>query len=233
MPTRNLSGAVVAVVGASGGLGAPISRTLAGRGANLLLAGPHAEKLDALSIDGAQVVELDLRDASAGDRLVAAATERHGRLGGVVNAAGIVAFGPLAETDDVIVEELFLTNVLGPLWLLRRLVPLLGASNGFVVQLSAVVAEAPMPGMAAYSATKAAITAADRALARELRRSGIHVCDARPPHTETGLATRPIAGTAPRLPSGLDPQVVADRIVRAIEADEDEIDAASFSPDGG
>lgn len=232
MTTRNLSGAVVAVVGASGGLGAPISRTLAARGADLLLAGPHSEKLDALGIDGAEVVELDLRDASAGDRIVAAATERHGRLDGVVNAAGIVAFGPLAETDDVIVEELFLTNVLGPLWLLRRLVPLLGASNGFVVQVSAVVAEAPMPGMAVYSATKAAITAADRALARELRRTGIHVCDARPPHTETGLATRPIAGTAPRLPTGLDPQAVADRIVRAIEADETEIDAASFTPDG-
>lgn len=232
MTTRNLSGAVVAVVGASGGLGAPISRTLAARGADLLLAGPHSEKLDALGIDGAEVVELDLRDASAGDRIVAAATERHGRLDGVVNAAGIVAFGPLAETDDVIVEELFLTNVLGPLWLLRRLVPLLGASNGFVVQVSAVVAEAPMPGMAVYSATKAAITAADRALARELRRTGIHVCDARPPHTETGLATRPIAGTAPRLPTGLDPQAVAERIVRAIEADETEIDAASFTPDG-
>lgn len=232
MTTRNLSGAVVAVVGASGRLGAPISRTLAARGADLLLAGPHSEKLDALGIDGADVVELDLRDASAGDRIVAAATERHGRLDGVVNAAGIVAFGPLAETDDVIVEELFLTNVLGPLWLLRRLVPLLGASNGFVVQVSAVVAEAPMPGMAVYSATKAAITAADRALARELRRSGIHVCDARPPHTETGLATRPIAGTAPRLPTGLDPQAVAERIVRAIEADEAEIDAASFTLDG-
>lgn len=235
MTTRDLSGAVVAVVavaGASGGLGAPIARTLAARGARLLVAGPHPDKLTAAGIDGATVVEVDLRDASAGDRLATAANERYGRLDGLVNAAGIVAFGPLVDLDDVLVEEPFLTNVIGRLWLLRRMVPLLSASGGFVVQLSAVVAEKPLPGMAVYSATKAAITAADRALSRELRRAGIHVCDCRPPHTETGLATHPVAGTAPRLTAGLDPSAVAERIVRAIENDEAEVDSAGFSSDG-
>jgi len=51
-------------------------------------------------------------------------------------------------------------------------------------------------GMVAYAASKAALTAADRALARELRVAGIGVTDARPPHTETGLADRPIAADA-------------------------------------
>jgi cyclic-di-GMP-binding biofilm dispersal mediator protein len=50
----------------------------------------------------------------------------------------------------------------------------------------------------------------------------------RPPHTETGLATRPLAGTAPRLPEGLDPEVVAARVVAAIEAGEREVPAANF-----
>jgi cyclic-di-GMP-binding biofilm dispersal mediator protein len=229
MTERALGGAVVAVVGASGGLGAPIARALAQRGAHLVLAGPHIDRLAALEITGAVAVEIDLRDTGAGDRLAATALQRHGRLDGVVNAAGIVAFGSLTDTDDVVVEELFLTNVVGPLWLLRRLVPLLADSKGFVVNISAVVAEQPQANMAVYSATKAALTAADRALARELRRSGIHVCDARPPHTETGLASRPLAGQPPRLPAGLHPDPVAARIVTATEQGESELASAQFT----
>jgi NAD(P)-dependent dehydrogenase (short-subunit alcohol dehydrogenase family) len=226
--SRPLSGMVVAVVGGSGGLGAPIARTLAKRGAQVVLAGRSSQRLAAVGIDGAEIVELDIRDSAGGDQLVAAATSRWGRLDGVVNAAGIVAFGNLADTDDVAIEELFLTNVLGPLWMIRRLVEPLSATRGFIVNISAVVAETPLPGMAAYGASKAALTAADSALTRELRRSGIHVCDARPPHTETGLATRPIAGAAPRLPEGLSPDVVAERIVQGIEHNEPEIPAAAF-----
>jgi short-subunit dehydrogenase len=222
MAQRSLSGAVVAVVGASGGLGAPIARRLAERGATLILAGPHPERISALDIEGAVTVELDIRDPAAGDALVAAA-EPLGRLDGVVNAAGVAAFGALAETDDSVIEELFVINVVGPLWLTKRVLPLLTSSKGFLVNISAVLAEAPMADMAAYSATKAALTAADRALVKELRRTGVTVCDVRPPHTETGLASRPIAGEAPKLPNGLDPEQVAARMVEAIEAGEREV----------
>ena len=226
--TTILDGAVVAVVGASGGLGAPIAHRLAERGARLVLAGRRTDRLDALAIDGASTVALDLRDVNAGDSLVAAAQDAFGRLDGVVNAAGVVAFGPLTDTDDVVLEELFLTNVLGPLWLIKRVVPVLAMTRGFFVNISAVVAEAPMPGMVAYSASKAALTGADRALFRELRRRHVRVCDARPPHTETGLAERPLAGVSPSLPEGLSPERVAARIVAAIEADETEVAADQF-----
>lgn len=57
---------------------------------------------------------------------------------------------------------------------------------------------------------------------------GVLVCDVQPPHTETGLATRPLAGTAPRLPQGLAPRAVAERIIAAIEADEPLVTAADF-----
>lgn len=226
--TSALSGRVVAVVGATGGLGSAMSRRLAAAGAHLVLAGRRRDALEALGVDGATSVVLDLRDANAGDRLVEAVVEVHGRLDGVVNAAGVVAFGPLTDTDDVVVEELFLTNVVGPLWLLRRVLPLLEASRGFVANLSAIVAEQPLPGMAAYSASKAALTAADRALARELRATGVRVLDVRPPHTETGLAGRPLTGSAPRLPTGLDPEAVAARIVTAIEAGERDLPSDAF-----
>ena len=226
--TTNLDGAVVAVVGASGGLGAPIARRLADRGARLVLAGRRQDRLDALAIRVSSSVVLDLRDADAGDKLVAAAHGVFGRLDGVVNAAGVVAFGSLKDTDDVVLEELFLTNVLGPLWLIKRVVPALSATRGFFVNISGMVAESPMTGMVGYSASKAALMGADRALVRELRRLHIRVCDARPPHTETGLAHRPLAGVSPALPEGLSPERVAVRIVTAIEADEIDVAADQF-----
>jgi NAD(P)-dependent dehydrogenase (short-subunit alcohol dehydrogenase family) len=226
--TRTLADASVAVIGASGGLGTPVSKLLHERGAKLILAGPHPEKLAAVDIPDAVVVEADLRDPECGDRIARAAKERHSRLDGVVNVAGVVAFGPLIDTADEIIEELFLVNVLGPLWAMKRLAPLLADSSGFVLNVSAVVAEQPLPQMAPYAASKAALTAADRALAREFRRLGVRVCDVRPPHTETGLATRPIAGAAPPLPPGLSPDEVAMRIVAAIEAEVFEVPAADF-----
>ena len=229
MAERELQGAVVAVVGASGGLGSAVCAELTGRGATVVACGPHPDRIAAAGVVAAAVVELDLRDPSAGDQLVAAVAELGGRLDGLVNAAGVVAFGDLVDTDDAVIEELFLTDVVGPLWLLKRVVPLLAESKGFVAQLSAVVAEQPMAGMAAYSSAKAALTAADTALVRELRRKGITVCDVRPPHTETGLADRPIAGEAPRLKEGLDPAAVAASVVGAIAAGATEVPAVTFT----
>jgi len=222
---------VIAVIGASGGLGAPISRLLIQRGAHVVAAARDQPRLDAAGL-GCPTVSLDLRDPQAGDVLLSVVLDRFGRLDGVVNAAGLVAFGALADTDDVAIEELFLTNAMGPLWLLRRCLPHLVASKGFVANISAVVAEQPLQGLVVYSATKAALTAADSALVRELRRSGVRVLDARPPHTETGLATRPIAGTAPRLPTGLAPDHVASVIVDALDADEwaTQLPSTAFSP---
>ena len=209
---------VAAVVGATGGLGSAVARALAQRGHRLVLAGRDRSGLEALAreLPGSVAVVLDVRDPDAGEHLVAAIADWPERLDVLVNAAGIVAFATLADTPDIVVEELFLTNVIGPLWLVRRCLPLLQESGGTVVHLSAVVAERPMAGMAAYSATKAALTAADAALAIELRRVGVRVLDVRPPHTETGLAGRPLHGRAPRLPPGLDPSDVARAIADAV-----------------
>ena len=222
----NLQGARIAVVGATGVLGSLLVTELGDRGARLLVVGRDAERLAALA-NGIPVVA-DLGDARAGDAIAAAAREHLGGLDGLVNAAGVVAFGSLTDTPDEVIEELFLTNVVGPLFLLRRVLPLLEESQGFVLQVSAVVAEKPMPRMAAYSASKAALSAVATALRTELRRSRVHVYDVRPPHTETGLADRPIAGQAPRLPIGKDPADVARRIVDALAAGEQDLGADAF-----
>jgi cyclic-di-GMP-binding biofilm dispersal mediator protein len=218
--TRDLRGAVVAVVGANGGLGREIAAALVRRNAVVVRCtrsgGPDSD------------LTIDLRDARAGDALVEHVTATHGRLDGVVVAAGIVAFGDLVDTDDVVIEELFLTNAMGPMWLAKRVAPALQASQGFFVNLSGVVAETPMPGMAAYSASKAAAVAATEAIRREFRRMKVAVIDVRPPHTETGLATRPLAGTAPTMPTGLEPAAVAERIVAAIERGDTAVASTDF-----
>ena len=228
MAERSLEGASVVVTGASGGIGRHIAKQLAEAGARLTLAARDRDALESLGI-GATVVSADLRDAEAGRTIVAAALAANNTLDGLVNAAGVVAFGSLADTSDEVIEDLFLTNVLGPLWLMRAAIPALTESRGFIANISAVVAEQPLAGMAAYAASKAALTAADRALTRELRTAGITVTDARPPHTETGLADRPISGIAPRLREGLRPEDVARRIVTAIIVGEREIPAEAFS----
>ena len=211
--SRTLQGKVVVVVG-TGGLGRALAEALAARGSTVLVAGRS----------GTVDVTVDLTDADAGAALVEHALARYGHLDGVVIAAGVVAFGDLEETDDTVIEELVLTNALGPLWLAGRVLPTLRDSRGFLVNLSGVVAATPIAGMAAYSASKAAAAAGFQALGRELRRAGVLVCDAQPPHTETGLATRPIAGSAPRFRPGLSPRAVADRVVAGIEADQMLID---------
>ena len=224
---RSFDGSVVAVVGASGGLGAQFVAQLRASGARILLGGPHPDRLAPLCETNDVVVPLDLRDSRAGEALVAAA-QVIGRLDGVVNAAGIVAFGPLQDLDDFLVEELFLVDVLGRLWMTKRVAPLLSESRGFLVNVSGVIAEAPIANMAVYSAAKAAMSAANRALFRELRRQGIFVCDARPPHTATGLATRAISGVAPRFPPGLTPADVVARILRGVVEESAELAGGDF-----
>lgn len=221
---RRLSGAVVIVAGATGVLGGHIARQLNERGARLVLLGREARRMppvaDCVTVLG------DLRESETGRRAVEAASSHFGRIDGVVNAAGVVAFGPLERLEDAVLDEMFAVNVLGPLRLLRAAIPHL--QGGFIVNVSAVVAELPTANMLAYSASKAALTAASAALRLELRRRRVTVLDVRPPHTDTGLAGRPIAGQAPKLPAGLPATFVAERIVTGIEDGERELPSAAF-----
>jgi NAD(P)-dependent dehydrogenase (short-subunit alcohol dehydrogenase family) len=222
---RDLVGARVVLAGATGGLGREIGRELVAAGASLVLFARDRGRLEALDLPGPRVAG-DLADAGACREAVEQARASFGGLDGVVNAAGVVAFGELGALSDPVLDELLCANLIGPVRLIRAALPVL--SGGFIAQLSAVVAERPMPGMAFYSATKAAMTALDQALAKELRRRGIDVIDLRPPHTETGLATRPIDGVAPRLPVGLAPERVAARVVAAIVDRERVVTSTAF-----
>lgn len=223
---RSLMGARVLVVGASGGIGRPLAEALASRGVELAVAGRDPAALAGLGLTG-RVFALDLADAPAAASVVAAAAAALGGLDGVVCCAGAVAFGPLDEIPLDVLDALVAVDLVGPLRLARAAIPVL-APGGFVLNVSGMVAELPTAGLVPYSAVKAGVSAAFRALAREVRRRDLAVIDARPPHTETGLAGRPLHGRAPRLPTGLDPEVVAERLVRAIDAGERDLAAGAF-----
>jgi cyclic-di-GMP-binding biofilm dispersal mediator protein len=145
----------------------------------------------------------------------------------LVNAIGVVAFGPTSELSVDAMEELFLTNTFVPIMLSKAALPAM-APGGTIVQISGVIAEQNLPGMAAYGASKAALRSFNQAFAREARRSNVKVLDTRPPHTETGLADHPIEGTAPKMPRGLSPEQVAARIIEGIVKAESELASETF-----
>ncbi|QAV70057.1 SDR family oxidoreductase [Salinibacterium sp. UTAS2018] len=228
----SLSGLSILVVGSSGGLGSAISRCLADEGARLTLHARSEASSTATAALGTSVYA-DLRDPAAAGALVAAALDAYGQLDGVVNAAGLVAFGPAALASVDTVDDLFAVNTAAPMSLLRAAHSALLESAAaqrepFFVTLSGIVSESPTANMAAYSASKAALAAFGQAAGRELRREGVRLLDARPGHTETGLATRPIHGEAPRMPQGMEPDYVARRIVDAIIQGEKDLPSGAF-----
>lgn len=229
--SMDLEGARTLVLGGSGVLGGSIASALKERGATVMLAGRDPARLrDRASSLGPEVgsVVFDLRVPEDARRVVDEAVSRLGGLDGLVDAAGIVAFGGLDELTDETLDELIAVDLTGPLRVIRAALPHL--DGGFVVNITGLVAETPVAGMAAYSAVKAGLSAATTALGRELRRRRIHLLDARPPHTETGLASRPIAGTAPPMPEGLSPAHVAHVIVAGLVERRRELPAEAFAP---
>jgi short-subunit dehydrogenase len=227
----DLASAHVLVLGATGGLGSAMARRLVASGARVSLSGRDGARLEALADElGTAVVTVVAADLTMpdGPASVVRAASADAALTGVVNAAGVAAFGPVEDLDDDTLDEVLLLDLVAPIRLARAALAVI-PEGGFLAQVSAVVAEKAMPGMAAYSASKAGLTAFDAALATELRRRRIRVLDVRPPHTETGLATRPVAGEAPRLPQGLDPDAVAERVVRALADDERDLPSTAFT----
>ena len=228
----SLTGSRVLVLGANGVLGAHISGLLSEAGAHVLGTARSAASSDRLPAGLAERLLLDLADP-ASIRTFTDWLTTQGPLGGIVNAAGIVGFGTVEQTSAEDAAQVMQVNHLGPAAVIAGALPALRAAaeagqTPFVTSITGVVAERPFPGMAAYVASKTAHSVWLSALRMETRRQGIRVIDARPGHTETGLATRPRFGTAPTMPTGLAPASVAAMIVDAIMGDATEIPSASF-----
>jgi short-subunit dehydrogenase len=213
----DLDQARILVVGSTGVLGGGLADRLAAAGARLALTGRRADALVAIAArTGTEhTYDLDLIDVDRCATVVTDAARALGGLDALVVASGVAAFGPARQEQDAVVEELFAVNTFAPIALVRAAVPLLGPGSAIAV-VTAVLADAPTAGMAAYSASKAATSAYLTAVRRELRRDRVSVLDARPPHMETGLADRALVGEPPRMPRGADVDQVLDLIVEGM-----------------
>jgi short-subunit dehydrogenase len=114
-----------------------------------------------------------------------------------------------------VTEHLLTANTMAPMAMVRAAVRRFD-DGGTVAVLSAILADYPTAGMAAYTASKAGLSAWLTTLPAELHRRGVAVFDVRPPHIETGLADRAIAGTAPPMKAGATVDEVAALIVEGI-----------------
>ncbi len=228
----NLSGKRFLVVGGSGVLGGEIVKELRSLGATVLATATSNDSAAKIPAVAEVRLLLDYQNPASITTLTEYLTGST-TLDGIINASGVVAFGPASELDQVTIQKLTSINFSGPTQLLSQLHPMLKASaeagnEPVVVNITGVVAEQPLPNLAAYSASKTAIAGLLEALKREWRRDGIRVLSANPGHTETGLADRAIQGVAPTFPQGMTAEHVAKRIVAALVNDEKELPSQAF-----
>jgi 3-oxoacyl-[acyl-carrier protein] reductase len=187
-----LEGKVAVVTGASKGIGAAIARHLAAEGAavvvNYASAREGAERVVA-EIKGkggkAVAVQADLSKQADVRRLFAEAKKAFGRLDVLVNNAGVYEFAPLEEVTLEHFHKLFDLNVLGLILATQEAVKHFGPAGGSVVNISSVVATSAPPTTSVYSATKAAVDAVTRSLAKELGPRKIRVNSINPGMVET------------------------------------------------
>ena len=219
-----IDGARVLVAGASGALGTKITHALLEQGARVVPAGRDRERLDALAEKtGTSAQVFDAVDADATAAAVEAAAEELGGLDLLVVTVGAAGFGKAVETSAAVTEELFAVNVQGPMALVRAAAPYLtDAEEGTAVVLSAILADLPTVGMADYSAAKSALSTWLGVLRKEQRRA-FRVVDVRPPHLDTELDQRALAGEPPRLPEPVDSDEVVAAIIDALGGSKGEL----------
>jgi 3-oxoacyl-[acyl-carrier protein] reductase len=189
---NKLNGKVAVVTGASKGLGAEIARELAAEGAAVVVnyassKGGADRVVRAITGQGGRAVAVQADLSQEGDvrRLFARAKEAFGRLDILVNNAGVYEFAPLENVTADHFHRHFNLNVLGLLLATQEAVRLFGPEGGAVVNLSSVVATAAPPQTAVYSATKAAVDAITRSLAKELGPKKVRVNAVNPGLVET------------------------------------------------
>ncbi len=198
-----LSNKVAIVTGASKGIGAAIAKHLGAAGASVVVN-------YASSREGADKVVAEIKKAGGKaiavqanvskkadiDRLFAETKTAFGKLDVLVNNAGVFEFLPLAEVTEEHFHRQFDLNVLGLILASQKAATAFGDAGGTIINISSVVAVSPAPGGAVYSATKAAVDAVTKSLAKELGPKKIRVNSLNPGMVETeGFHAAGIAGS--------------------------------------
>ena len=219
------------VTGGSSGIGAAIARALAQRGWQLVLVARGEERLRAVAEElAAEWESCDVGDREAVDRLAAAVSERHPEIGLLVNSAGIPGRGGFLRSDPERIEEVTRTNYLGGVWCVRAFLPALeAAAPSHVVDVVSVAGTVAAGTAGTYTASKHAQLAFSRAIRAELRPRGIHVHTVLPGFVETpGFPQRTRFRNRLVRAAVVEPEVVASRVVAAVEGDRAEIFVPRF-----
>ncbi len=189
--TKKLAGKVAVVTGASKGIGAAIAEHLAAEGASVVVnyasSKAGAEKIvSGINARGGKAIAVQADVARKADieRLFAETKKAFGQLDVLVNNAGIYEFLPLEQITAEHFHKQFDLNVLGLILATQEAIKQF-ASLSSVINISSVVSTSPAPGGSVYSATKAAVDAVTKSLAKELGARKIRVNSINPGMIET------------------------------------------------
>jgi 3-oxoacyl-[acyl-carrier protein] reductase len=173
----------VLVTGGGSGLGEGIARHFAAAGARVTISGRREEKIAAVAADIGSSCRAIVGDVTIdADRraMVAAAVEHGGGLDVLVNNAGNMYRGPLAELDESELLGIFHANVIGAMMLTQAALDHLIERSGAVVFMGSVHSQRAFPGASPYAATKGALETLTGVLAAELGPMGVRVSCIRP-----------------------------------------------------
>jgi 3-oxoacyl-[acyl-carrier protein] reductase len=172
---NRLSGKTAVVTGASKGIGAGIAKGLAAEGAavvvNYASSKDGAERVVAdIKAKGGNAIAVQGDVAKAADvkKIFAETKQAFGRLDILVNNAGVYNLLPLEQVTEEDFHRHFNINVLGLLLATREAAKLFGDEGGSVINISSVVNDLNSPNTVVYTATKGAVDAVTRVLAKEL-----------------------------------------------------------------
>jgi NAD(P)-dependent dehydrogenase (short-subunit alcohol dehydrogenase family) len=187
---------VIIVTGASSGIGRAAALALAAEGARVVASSRREDRgrelVAAIQDRGGQAtwVTADMQVERDVEALVKAAVSTHGRLDGAFNNAGAGIMRPLVETTNADYELLMNTNLRGVFWAMRYQIPaMLAGGGGAIVNCASVGASRALPGLSAYSASKAAVVAFTRGAAIDYAQQGLRVNAVSPGVVESEMAT--------------------------------------------
>lgn len=190
--TKKLAGKVAVVTGASKGIGASIAKHLAAEGAavvvNYASSKEGAERVAGeITAKGGRAIAVhaDVAKKADIDQLFAESKKAFGKLDILVNNAGIYEFSPLAGVTEEHFHKQFNLNVLGLLLTTQEAVNQFGPTGGSVINISSSASTLTPPNTSVYSATKGAVDAITRSLAKELGPRHIRVNAINPGMVET------------------------------------------------
>jgi 3-oxoacyl-[acyl-carrier protein] reductase len=200
--SNKLAGKVAVVTGASKGIGAAIAKQLAAEGAavvvNYASSKSGADKVvSEITAQGGKAITVQADVAKKADiaRLFAETKKAFGHLDILVNNAGVYEFLPLENITEEHFHKQFNLNVLGLLLATQEAVKLFGPTGGSIINLSSIVSTSAPPGGSVYSATKGAVDAVTKSLAKELGPRKIRVNAINPGLIETeGVHTAGFVG---------------------------------------